>query len=141
MKIIIPLFMAFFATSRANPLDEIVLNPDFIIEVTESAQGLNPHAISYDGAKKLKIPIGNLVDLRNKKYDRQIIIGKFSEKNENIHVIKINKFEISGNKVLVPSSEDGLIYLLDRETLLRILGGEIIINWDKWSDLGGKAVN
>lgn len=135
IMLLLVLFFASFSFSHGEPLNAITARPDFMIEVTEAPNAENLHTLNYNGSKKMEIPEAELVKLRDEKFARQLIIGNFSTENGKVKVININKFEILDNKILVPSKHKGSTYLLERETMLRLLNEEIIINWSNWTSI------
>lgn len=135
MRLLLILFFASFSFSQGEPLNAITARPDFMIEITQAPNAENLHTLNYNGSKEMKIPEAELVKLRDEKFARQLIIGNFSTENGKVKVININRFEILDNKILVRSKHKGLTYLLERETLLRLLNEEIIINWNNWASI------
>ena len=135
MKKLLILYLVSFSFSQGEPLDTIIINPNFIIETTKITNVEQLHTLNYDGSKIMKIPIVELAKLHDKKFVRQLIMGNFSVENGEIKVIDLNRFEILNSKVLVPSKRKGTKYLLDREILLKLLNEQITINWNNWSDI------
>lgn len=135
MKILPILFLTSFCLSQGKPLNEIKVKPDFLMEVIENPSSGELHTLNYRGLKVIPISEDKLVELREKRFARQIIFGNISTKNDKPKILNINKYEILNGKVVIPSEWKSITYLMSRETFLRVLDEEIIINWDKWSDI------